>query len=156
MVKTTYLIKYLKSVISDYVKLFPKSVAIYPKSRRQTRIVKKMYLSSSTTDFKQRYLCQKPSQQCISGQSYSTSHEFSYCFNGEKIKVSCRIVGRIRKNEVQNTVTYTQNNNLNNDYSFVISYFLNIPKLENMEFKLPKSLFWRSLKKIFFTLKKCP
>lgn len=57
MVKTTYLIKYLKSVISDYVKLFPKSVAIYPKSRRQTRIVKKMYLSSSTTDFKQRYLC---------------------------------------------------------------------------------------------------
>lgn len=40
-----------------YVKLFPKSVAFYPKSRKQTRIVKKKkYLSSSTIDFKQRYL----------------------------------------------------------------------------------------------------
>lgn len=40
MVKTAYLITSLKSVIPDYIMLFPKSVAFYPKSGRQSGTLK--------------------------------------------------------------------------------------------------------------------
>lgn len=89
MVKITYLIKSLKSLISDYAMLFPKSVAFYSRSGRQSGILKK-YLSVSTTGSKVREICVR---NPASGVSLSKLLIFSYFFSGEKHHYLAELLG---------------------------------------------------------------
>lgn len=91
MVKITYLIKSLKSLISDYAMLFPKSVAFYPRLGRQSGILKK-YLSVSTTGSKVREICVRNPASSV---SLSKLLIFSYLFSGEKKSLLCRIVRKL-------------------------------------------------------------